>query len=274
VDEILSVGDAAFRRKSYSKMTELISMGKMVLFVSHNMSAINNLCSRALVLNRGEIAFDGGTTQAVNHYLDAFGHKTTRPQSNPAVFGEDEGKPLNILSIGVVNSEGRAATRIDYSEAFAVEMDILVREGNDNCFAAVGLRDSSGQLIMFTTDEDLGPAPMSHLEPGRYRTRVVLPARLMLPDSYRLSCLLAKKPTGQIDRKDEAVELEIIDNESWRAQQGLYRKTAAVAPELPWDIVPATDPFRLDISPRRPWQALRMKVGADETRPAAIRKAR
>jgi len=236
VDEILSVGDASFRRKSYSKMTELITMGKTVLFVSHNMSAINNLCTRALVLNKGQIVFEGETAKAVNHYLDSFGHKASQAQANPAIFAEDHDKPVNILSIRVVNSQGKTTTRINYSETFAIEMEILVREANDNYFAAIWVRDPSGQMILFTSDEDLGPAPMGNLAPGRYTTRVELPARMFVPDSYRLMCALAKKPTGQIDRKDEAIELEIIDNETWRAQQSLYRKTAAIAPELPWTI--------------------------------------
>jgi lipopolysaccharide transport system ATP-binding protein len=236
VDEILSVGDAAFRRKSYSKMTELITIGKTVLFVSHNMSAINNLCTRAMVLNKGEVVFEGETGKAVNHYLDAFGHKTAQSQANPALFPENPDAPVNILSIRVVNSEGKTSSKINYSETFAVEMEILVREPNENYFAAIWLRDTSGQMILFTSDEDLGPAPMGKLQPGRYTTRVEMPARMFVPDSYRLMCALAKKPTGQIDRKDEAIELEIIDNETWRAQQGLYRKTAAIAPELPWTI--------------------------------------
>lgn len=243
VDEILSVGDASFRRKSYSKMTELITTGKTVLFVSHNMSAINNLCTRAIVLNKGEMFFEGDTSGAVNHYLAAFGHKTGLPQDNPAIFEENENKPVNILSIRVVNSEGKTTSVINYTEPFAVEMDILVREPNDNYFAGIWIRSTNGQLILCSMDDDLGPAAMSRLQPGRYRTRVELPARLFMPDSYRLACSLQKKPIGQIDRKDEAVELEIVDNTTWRAQQNLYRRSAAVAPELPWTIVP-TDNVR------------------------------
>ena len=164
-----------------------------------------------MVLNKGEVVFDGETSEAVNHYLDAFGHKPAQGQANPAVFQENPDKPVNILSIRVVNGEGKTSNKINYSEAFAVEMEILVREANENYFAAIWLRDTSGQMILFTSDEDLGPAAMGKLQPGRYTTRVEMPARMFVPDSYRLMCALAKKPTGQIDRKDEAIELEIID---------------------------------------------------------------
>lgn len=236
VDEILSVGDAAFRRKSYKKMSELIGAGRTVLFVSHNMSAINNLCSRAMVLNKGQVIFEGQASEAVNHYLDSFGHREETNGANPAVFEESPDKVLNILSIGIKNGAGVYKTTINYTEAFTVEMDILIREPSELYFAAISLRDPAGQVILFSSDEDLGPSRMSQLPPGRRRLSVTLPERLLRPDSYRLMCALAKKPTGQIDRKDEALELVVVDNETWRAQQGLYRKTAAVAPELPWRV--------------------------------------
>lgn len=241
IDEILSVGDASFRRKSYQKMTQLITEGKTVLFVSHNMSAINNLCTRAIVIAEGKMIFNGDTNDAVNKYLESFGHKEAESQTNPALYEEDASKALNILSIAVKDHEGNPATRINYTDSFAIEMEILVREPSENYFAAVYVRDPNGQIIVFTSDEDLGPSKMSTLPAGRYKTRVELPARFFNPDSYRITCVAAKKPMGQIDRKDEAVELQIIDHETWRSQQSLYRKLAAVAPEFEWTIDATTD---------------------------------
>lgn len=236
IDEILSVGDASFRRKSYIKMTQLITEGKTVLFVSHNMSAINNLCTKAIVLAEGKIIFNGDTNDAVNKYLESFGHKETESYSNPAIFNENPDKALNILSIGLVNDAGEYVTQVNYSEPFSIEMDILVREANEDYFAAVYIRDPNGQIIIFTSDEDIGPSHMSKLSEGRFRTSITFPERFFNPDSYRITCILSKKPTGQIDRKDEAIDLTIVDHETWRSQQGLYRKLAAVAPELEWSI--------------------------------------
>ncbi|MEO0369353.1 MAG: ABC transporter ATP-binding protein, partial [Pseudomonadota bacterium] len=238
VDEILAVGDAAFRKKSFTKMTSLINSGKTVLFVSHNMSAINNLCTRAVVLDKGKIVYNGETVKAVEHYLASFGHKSDQLATNPASFIEDEGKILNILGITIRNSRGEVSSRIKYQEKFTVEIDALIREANELFFAIVYFRDVSGQIVVVTTDEDLGPSLMSGLEPGQHLLKVEFPAKLFLPASYRLIVALAKKPGGQIDRRDEAVELVIEDFTSWRSQQDLYRKTAAVAPELEWTSTP------------------------------------
>jgi lipopolysaccharide transport system ATP-binding protein len=70
VDEVLAVGDAAFQKKCLGKMGDVARGGRTVLFVSHNMHAVNSLCARGLVLQRGQVVFDGTAAAAVARYLD------------------------------------------------------------------------------------------------------------------------------------------------------------------------------------------------------------
>ena len=70
VDEVLAVGDAEFQKKAIGKMQDVAhSGGRTVLFVSHNMAAIRSLCSRGVVLDKGEVAFIGSTSESVDYYL-------------------------------------------------------------------------------------------------------------------------------------------------------------------------------------------------------------
>ena len=70
VDEVLTVGDAEFQKKAIGKMNDVAkSGGRTVLFVSHNMAAVKNLCTRGVVLQNGMLAYDGSTDEAVNYYL-------------------------------------------------------------------------------------------------------------------------------------------------------------------------------------------------------------
>ncbi|SHM11666.1 polysaccharide ABC transporter ATP-binding protein [Fibrobacter sp. UWB7] len=70
VDEVLAVGDAEFQKKAIGKMQDVSrGEGRTVLFVSHNMGAVKNLCKRGIVLNQGQVAFDGNVEEAVNYYL-------------------------------------------------------------------------------------------------------------------------------------------------------------------------------------------------------------
>jgi lipopolysaccharide transport system ATP-binding protein len=69
VDEVLAVGDAEFQKKCLGKLGEVGDQGRTVLFVSHNMAAINRLCTRAMVLHEGQCLYDGETGQAIGRYL-------------------------------------------------------------------------------------------------------------------------------------------------------------------------------------------------------------
>jgi lipopolysaccharide transport system ATP-binding protein len=68
VDEVLAVGDAEFQKKCLGKMKDVSSQGRTILFVSHNLNAVQSLCSRAIVLKNGAKIFDGSSQDAVNHY--------------------------------------------------------------------------------------------------------------------------------------------------------------------------------------------------------------
>lgn len=71
VDEVLAVGDAEFQKKAIGKMQDVSKgEGRTVLFVSHNMGAVKNLCKRGIVLNQGQVVFDGGVEDAIERYLN------------------------------------------------------------------------------------------------------------------------------------------------------------------------------------------------------------
>jgi len=70
VDEVLAVGDAAFQKKCLGKMGDVVHEGRTILFVSHNMAAVENLCTRGLLIDRGTVRFNGPAREAVKRYLD------------------------------------------------------------------------------------------------------------------------------------------------------------------------------------------------------------
>ena len=88
LDEVLAVGDAEFQRKCLGKMNKVARYdGRTILFVSHSLSSIQQLCSRVIVLERGRIAFDGDTASGIDHYLNTAG--TTVGQAAGRQIGEE-----------------------------------------------------------------------------------------------------------------------------------------------------------------------------------------
>ena len=70
LDEVLAVGDVAFQSKCLEKMHSIVKAGRTVLFVSHNMGSVRDLCTRVIVLNKGELVFDGDTEAGITRYMD------------------------------------------------------------------------------------------------------------------------------------------------------------------------------------------------------------
>jgi lipopolysaccharide transport system ATP-binding protein len=120
VDEVLAVGDASFQKKCLGKMGEFNQAGRTVVFISHNMAAVENLCDRGLLLEDGMVTFSGDMKQTVDRYLEGVSGEasTSRPHvidlsiaaSRPPKYPSflkrlelftEEGRPLNgVLRLG------------------------------------------------------------------------------------------------------------------------------------------------------------------------------
>ncbi|GAA4452925.1 polysaccharide ABC transporter ATP-binding protein [Rurimicrobium arvi] len=120
VDEVLAVGDAEFQKKCLGKMKDVsVNDGRTVLFVSHNMGAMSNLCNNGLVLRNGRFLFSGTIREAVGCYLE-------RNKANDAVgqFAREADKEIYVSRISILNEGGYAADEFRHDEDIAVEVNI------------------------------------------------------------------------------------------------------------------------------------------------------
>jgi lipopolysaccharide transport system ATP-binding protein len=93
VDEVLAVGDVAFQRKCLGKMEEAHTRSRTVLFVSHNLAAVENLCTRAVVLEQGRMVFDGPVKEAIQFYLESLRGDGAASNSDVVDLGSSAGRP-------------------------------------------------------------------------------------------------------------------------------------------------------------------------------------
>ncbi|MCR4311407.1 MAG: ABC transporter ATP-binding protein, partial [Candidatus Taylorbacteria bacterium] len=119
VDEVLAVGDAEFQKKCLGKMEEVTGKaGRTILFVSHNMSAVEKLCSKSILLSHGKIAMTGRTKEVIEHYLKEEYEKNS---------GEQKRFPITDKEIKIygfdIKQRNASATQIDPDSAFHVELD-------------------------------------------------------------------------------------------------------------------------------------------------------
>lgn len=127
VDEVLAVGDAVFQQKCLGKMGEVAGSGRTVLFVSHNMQAVRNLCHRAILLEGGSLTLTGTAVEVVDAYLAGALHHETNidiPQSMHRVYPPD----LEIFKVELLNSSYEQTAAVPMDEPFALRFHFKIHE--------------------------------------------------------------------------------------------------------------------------------------------------
>jgi len=176
VDEVLAVGDAEFQQRSLGRMEALSGTGRTVLFVSHNMQAINQLCDRAILLDGGRVVEDGDASAVVTHYL----HSTLRSGSQ-ITWPDDESAPgddlARLLSVRIVDEEGATIDTADVRRQVGVEIGFRVLREGQPVFGKIKVSDGQGAIAFNAMDVSAQWNDRS--VPGRYVTTGWIPANLL-----------------------------------------------------------------------------------------------
>ncbi|MCK9368653.1 ABC transporter ATP-binding protein [Candidatus Dojkabacteria bacterium] len=164
IDEVLSVGDAEFQRKSLGKMDEVVKKdGRTILFVSHDMSAVQRLCPKTIWLENGEIKFMGNTQEAISKYIES-----TNGASSEYEFENDTSKIAKILKIKVTDDKGNPVTVIDNDQEFKVEYTYQVNLENSVIHSAVILENPFGVRIFASGSTDKSSNDIKPKKKGIY----------------------------------------------------------------------------------------------------------
>jgi lipopolysaccharide transport system ATP-binding protein len=189
VDEVLSVGDAEFQKKCLGKMESITSEGRTILFVSHNMSAIKNLCSRAVLLKEGEVVSTGNTEKVIDEYMNVY--------KNHIVDGNiPDNFPRNDFNKGYAyfkkiqlkNSNGKVSDYFSYHQSLtiSVAMEVL-KEITDGTFIVLIGSSNDDKISYSSTSDDLNT--WVNLKPGYHEFEVKL-AQNFLPGTYFITLVL------------------------------------------------------------------------------------
>jgi lipopolysaccharide transport system ATP-binding protein len=227
IDEVLAVGDAAFQKKCLGKMDDVSKVGRTVVFVSHNMAAIQRLCSQCILLDKGRIIASGPTDEVTARYLDTGGHQF--------VWERNEGRPQAdgfFTRVKLIDAQGNPLSSITTSTQLVVEMEYtLIRRIQSLCLS-VGLLDSQGDQIFGTEPVDVDTELPK--EPGSYVARVVFPSELFLHKVYQIVAALWSTTDGSLDRVDN---LSFIAEESDSfALRNPSRRPGQLAVRCDWEV--------------------------------------
>lgn len=184
VDEVLAVGDAAFQKKCLGKMQEVGRQGRTVLFVSHNMRAVRQLCDRAILLEQGEVVADGPATGVIEEYLrDTRATEQGSLERIIAALPEDPDFKLESVALSQQGLPLRAV--VDNDKQLEIEIGYSVLRRCTGLRVYFDLCDDEDTLLLRSFhDETAAGIPV--VEPGSYTSRAVIPANLLGPIQYEL----------------------------------------------------------------------------------------
>ena len=183
VDEVLAVGDAAFQKKCLGKMGDVTKGGRTVLFVSHNMGAIRELCPMCLWIDSGEIRQSGACSSVVGAYLGA-GDK--RMEIAERIFEEDLGKEFQLLSARLMNEEGVLTQMFECDRSVIVDLVCRVRRQVPGLYGylSISRKDGTTVTVMVSDSFDVVPNPLDNLPVGMQSIRITIPPRTLGPGDY------------------------------------------------------------------------------------------
>ncbi len=183
VDEVLAVGDAEFQRKCLGKMDEVAKGGRTVLFVSHNIAAILNLCSRGVLIDSGRVVADGAVSEVVDRYLRTAASPTLNTPLDERVDREGD-QALKIVGFSLLDGEGRPVPFAAVGEGIKIALTYKTRadEGISDVHVAIGVHGMYDENLFHLSTDVRGygfeeiPArgvfvcdiPHLCLQPGRY----------------------------------------------------------------------------------------------------------
>jgi lipopolysaccharide transport system ATP-binding protein len=207
VDEVLAVGDLAFQRKCVGIMNEIGRSGRTVLFVSHNLHAIESLCSRVLLIELGKLAREGSFREVAGLYLASTEYATYESDLSIRARPDNIGTVLRFQWIKLCDAAGVPLRSISVGQDFYVHFKYYVTETISDALVAVRIETLLGQIIVDSWDRD--QLPSQAVQNGEYLAKVRVAPQDLHPGQYQISLVAAIHMVDWLDRIEPAIVFSV-----------------------------------------------------------------
>jgi len=232
IDEVLAVGDAGFQKKCLAKMKDVAGHGRTVLFVSHNLTAVRSLCSRAIVLNQGKLSFDGLPIAAVSRYLGASGTHTAQrvwedAARAPGVAG------VRCRAVRVRDADGTITAEIDVQQHFDIEVEYEVLDPEVTVGTTLVVFNDEGVMLFSSVNNRDSEWYGRVLPAGMYRNTCTIPGDFLNGGEHTVTLIMWASGYRVLAHEDEVVRFNVHDTGGVRGDY-MGGWGGAVRPALDW----------------------------------------
>ena len=215
VDEVLAVGDAEFQKKCLGKMHDVSEQeGRTVMFVSHNMTSILQLCGEAIFLHQGEVCARGPVTDVVNKYiefgLDQAAEVTWISSDAP---GDDFAQ---VDAVRVLDYQEEVSSDHYISQPITLEIEYRCHTSGIRLNPSFHVINAQGACVFATSNVHDPVWGCREHSQGAYRARCVVPGHLLNDGQHRVSVFLVRDGSQMAAQIEEALSFNILDDGSSR----------------------------------------------------------
>ena len=209
VDEVLAVGDAAFQKKCLDKMDDVAKQGRTVLFVSHNLQAIMRLCTRAFLLDGGELVKSGAPSEVVSDYVESSSATTLTGLESEIAEG-----PIRLKQIAVTQDGHEAQEFLDNSKPFEIRIKYDLLSPVRDVLLGFDVLTSDG-TVMFRT-YDMLAVGLNQREAGSYESVCQFPGQFFKPRSYHVHFIVGiHRMSGWLSKDKISMRLNFDGLRAW-----------------------------------------------------------
>jgi len=233
VDEVLAVGDANFQKKCLGKMRDVAQKGRTIVFVSHNMVAMQSLCSRAIWLNDGKIVEEGRTEEVVSSYLKTSFSTSTTEQVWDDITKAPGNTTVRLRRVCVRAKNGSPSDQISMDTPLVVEVEYWNLVPNMYFHITLHFYTEQG-IIAFTTGSGSHSAARSRSFPvGLFRSVCYVPGNFLNSGMHRVLVMVVRYSPSATYKYENAVSFEVVDLDK---RQGAWygKEPGVVQPMLEW----------------------------------------
>ncbi len=236
VDEVLAVGDSRFQRKCLEKMRDAGKLGRTVLFVSHNMTAVTRLCQRTILIDAGRVAADGPSHEVVGTYLRS-GLGTTAEREWPDREKAPGNDIVRLIAVRVRTDPDTTTEAADIRKPVRIEMEYEVLQAGHILLPNYHFFNEEGVNAFIAGDQD--PRWRKHpRDLGRYISTAIIPGNFLSEGSLVVGAAMSTpNPVTVHFYERDAVAFQVIDTMDGDSVRGDFAGPipGVVRPMLEWD---------------------------------------
>jgi ABC-type polysaccharide/polyol phosphate transport system ATPase subunit len=254
IDEALSAGDSAFKKKAIQRMYDLKDSGSTVLFVSHSMGMVKRFCTEAVLLHKGRLVTTGSPEEVVDHYEEMLSKsqemKSARPSELDKLLDyeieheEEDDAPTKdnnlgtpnivggaeILGLELLDESGQPADALPSGTTLTVRVRLRYDEAIEDSTLGIALRSERAGLEVFSTDTALEGTPLGRMDKGEQATVDFTFGVPLGPGTYKVDATLTdpQAEDSYVARTQNGTTLEISWKGALTPVRGLVRLPARV----------------------------------------------